>query len=49
MLYFTAWTTITSDKKILSDIKGVDVELSEIHKYNTRRNAQLSFTCTEAE
>ena len=47
--YFTAWTTVTFDKKILSDIKDMKIELSEIPLRSSHRNAQTSFTSAETE
>ena len=45
--YFSAWTSITSDKEILSDIKGMTIELSEMpHQHYS---AQTTFTDAESE
>ena len=45
----TAWTTVTSDKEILPDIKGMKIELLEIPLRSSHRNAQTTFTSAETD
>ena len=45
--YFTAWTTVTSDKEILSDITGMKIGLSEAPSQGSNKYAQTAFSSAE--
>jgi hypothetical protein len=45
--HFSAWTSITSDKEILSDTRGITIELSEMPAQH--RFVQIKFNSAETE
>ena len=45
--YFTAQTTVASDKEILTDVTGMKIELSEAPSQCSNKYAQTAFSSAE--